>query len=82
MLTPRSKAAISGLLTSLLLIWTVSAWGADKSKDEQTIQNATTVLQAMLNSKVIPDSLLVTAECIIARESVEMTMLCTGSLAK
>lgn len=70
MLTPRCKAAISGLLTSLL-IGTVAAWGADKSKDEQTIQNATTVLQAMLNSKAIPDSLLVTADCIIVLPSVK-----------
>lgn len=65
MLAPKSKAALSFLLTSLLLIWTVPAWSIDKSKDEETIKNATTVLQAMLNSKVVPDSLLVTADCII-----------------
>ena len=71
MLTPRSKAAISCLLTSLLLIWTVPAWGADKSKDEETIKNATTVLQAMLTSKAVPDSLLVTTDCIIVLPSVK-----------
>ena len=71
MLTPRAKAAFSCLLVSLLLIWTVPAWGADKSKDEETIRNATTVLQAMLNSKAVPDSLLVTADCIIVLPSVK-----------
>jgi lipid-binding SYLF domain-containing protein len=62
---PRIKTAISCSLTSLLLILTVPAWGADKSKDEETIKNATTVLQTMLNSKAVPGSLLVTAKCII-----------------
>jgi lipid-binding SYLF domain-containing protein len=62
---PRIKTALSCLLTSLLLISTVPAWGADKSKDEETIKNATTVLQAMLDSKAVPGSLLVTAKCII-----------------
>lgn len=51
------KAALSSSLTSLLLILTVSASAADKSKDEETIKNATTVLQAMLSSKAVPDSL-------------------------
>jgi lipid-binding SYLF domain-containing protein len=71
MLAPKSKPAISFLLTSLLLIWTVPAWSIDKSKDEETIKNATTVLQAMLNSKVVPDSLLVTADCIIVLPGVK-----------
>lgn len=65
------KAAISSLLTSLLLNLTVPAWAADKSKDEETIKNATTVLQAMLSSKAVPDSLLVTADCIIVLPSVK-----------
>jgi len=68
---PRINTAISWLLTSLLLIWTLPAWGADKGKDEETIRNATTVLQAMLTSKAVPDSLLVTANCIIVLPSVK-----------
>ncbi len=71
MLAPKSKTAISFLLTSLLLICTVPAWGIDKSKDEETVKNATAVLQAMLNSKVVPDSLLVTANCIIVLPGVK-----------
>jgi lipid-binding SYLF domain-containing protein len=68
---PMLKATISSLLTSLLLTLTVPAWGADKSKDEETIKNATTVLQAMLSSKAVPDSLLVTSDCIIVLPSVK-----------
>jgi len=68
---PRIKTAIPNLLTSLLLIWTLSAWAADKGKDEETIKKATTVLQAMLTSKAVPNSLLVTANCIIVLPSVK-----------
>jgi SH3 domain-containing YSC84-like protein 1 len=67
----RIKTAISCLLTSLLLILTVPAWGADKSKDEETIKNAATVLQTMLDSKAVPGSLLVTAKCIIVLPGVK-----------
>src|SRR3974377_2174176 len=71
MFAPRIKTAISCLLTSLLLTFTLPAWGADKGKDEETIKNATTVLQAMLDSKVVPSSLLVTADCIIVLPGVK-----------
>jgi lipid-binding SYLF domain-containing protein len=68
---PKIKTAISCLLTSLLLILTVPAWGADKTKDEETIRNATKVLQTMLDSKAVPGSLLVTAKCIIVLPGVK-----------
>ncbi len=53
------------------MILTVPALGADKSKDEETIKNATTVLQTMLDSKAVPGSLLVTAKCIIVLPGVK-----------
>src|SRR6516165_7487982 len=65
------KAAISSVVAALLLTLTVPAWAVDKSKDEETIRNATTVLEAMLSSKAVPDSLLVTADCIIVLPSVK-----------
>ncbi len=68
---PKTKTAICGLLTSLLLILTLPAWGADKTKDEETIRNATTVLQAMVGSKDIPASAVAKAECIIIMPSVK-----------
>jgi len=71
MSTPRIKTATACLLTTLLLILTLPAWGADKGKDEETIRNATTVLQAMLDGKIVPSSVLVTADCIIVLPGVK-----------
>src|SRR5271167_2569436 len=71
MSTPRIKTATACLLTTLLLILTLPAWGADKGKDEETIQNATAVLQALLDGKVVPSSLLVTANCILVLPGVK-----------
>jgi lipid-binding SYLF domain-containing protein len=76
---PMFKATISSLLTCLLLSLTVSAWAADKTKDEETIKNATAVLQAMLSSKAVPDSLLVTADCIIVLPSVKKFAVGVGA---
>jgi lipid-binding SYLF domain-containing protein len=59
------------LLASLLLILTLPAWGADKSKDEETIRNAATVLQAMVGSKDVPASTVAKADCIIILPSVK-----------
>ena len=68
---PRTKIAIACLLTSLLLILTLPIWGADKSKDEETIRNATTVLQAMVGSKDVPASTVAKADCVIIMPSVK-----------
>ena len=50
---------------------TLPAWGASKSDDEQTIRNATTVLQAMVSSNDIPKSVLEKADCIMILPSVK-----------
>ena len=68
----RTKIAICCFLTSLLLaLLTLPAWGADVNKDEETIRNATTVLQAMVGSKEVPASTVAKAECIIILPSVK-----------
>jgi len=67
----RTKIAISGLLASLLLMLTLPAWGADKNKDEETLRNAATVLQAMVGSKDVPASVVAKADCIIILPSVK-----------
>ena len=67
-----NKKAVVCLLTSLLLILsTLPMWGADKTKDEETIRNATTVLQAMVGSKDVPASTVAKADCIIILPSVK-----------
>ena len=63
---------LTTLLASIaLLMVTLPAWGASKSDDEQTIRNATTVLQAMVSSNDIPKSVLEKADCIIMLPSVK-----------
>lgn len=69
---PRKKTAVLSLLTSALLVSsTLPVLGADKTKDEETIRNASTVLQAMVGSKDIPASVLAKADCIIVLPSVK-----------
>src|SRR5271165_222971 len=68
---PRTKTAIACLLASLLLILTLPMWGADKNKDEETIRNAATVLQAMLGGNDVPASVVAKADCVIILPSVK-----------
>jgi len=44
---------------------------ASKSKDEETLRNAHTVLQGMLDSKSVPVDLLAKAECVIVAPDVK-----------
>ena len=68
----RTKRAVPCLLASLFLVLvTLPALGADKASDEETIRNATTVLQAMLASHDVPPSVLAKANCIIILPSVK-----------
>jgi SH3 domain-containing YSC84-like protein 1 len=68
----RTKRAVPCLLASLFLVLvTLPAWGATKADDEETIRNATTVLQAMVASKDVPVSVLAKADCIIILPSVK-----------
>jgi len=55
----------------LLLIAVPVVWGASKSKDEETLTNAGTVLQAMLSGKAVPADLLRKAECVIVLPGVK-----------
>jgi lipid-binding SYLF domain-containing protein len=67
-----TKTAMLCLLTSLLLIFsTLPVWAADKGSDEETLGNATTVLQAMLTSKDVPAEVLARADCVIVLPSVK-----------
>ena len=72
------RTAVSWLLAPLFLISTLPAWSADKSKDEETIQNAAAVLQALLDSKVVPANLLVTANCIVVLPGVKKIAVGVG----
>jgi len=62
--TLRIKTAVSWLLIFPFFMSSLHAWGAD-AKDEDTIKNAASVLEAMLDSKAVPANLLVTTNCIL-----------------
>ena len=64
------------LLSALVVLTVVPAWGADKTKDEETIRNAATVLQAVA-PKISPD-LLAQARCIIVLPNVKKGGLIVG----
>jgi len=65
----RFLASLLAFLTAVLL--TLPVWAASKADDEETIRNATTVLQAMVASKEVPPSVLAKANCIIILPSVK-----------
>jgi SH3 domain-containing YSC84-like protein 1 len=68
----RTKMAVRCLLISLVLsVVTIPMWAADKTKDEETIRNAATVLQAMLSSNSVPAGVLEKADCIMILPNVK-----------
>ena len=68
----RTQRILLYWLASLTVIFLAfPSWGASKADDEETIRNATTVLQAMVASNDIPKSILSKADCIIILPSVK-----------
>ncbi len=59
------------IATLFLILTTLPLFGDTKADDEQTIRNATAVLQAMLASKDVPPSVVAKADCIIILPSVK-----------
>jgi lipid-binding SYLF domain-containing protein len=60
------------ILLALGIVWlALPAWGADKTKDEETLRNADTVLRAMVGSKDVPASTVAKADCIVILPSVK-----------
>jgi lipid-binding SYLF domain-containing protein len=54
-----------------MMITILPAWGGDKEKDEQTLQNAAKVLKEMLNSDNVPADVLAKANCVIVLPDVK-----------
>jgi hypothetical protein len=78
-----TKTVTLCLLTSLFLIFSaLPVLAADKGSDEETLGNATTVLQAMLASKGVPAEVLAKADCLIVlpRNPSENWCFCTGKV--
>ena len=67
-----AKKALPCLLNTILIaLLILPALAADKASDEETLRNATTVLQAMLASKDVPADVLAKADCVIVLPSVK-----------
>jgi len=58
-------------LACVVILSALPAWSGDKEKDDETIKNATAVLQDMLNSKTVPADLLEKADCVIVLPNVK-----------
>ena len=73
------KTSVTCLLTFLLLISVFLPVRADdKAKDQETLGNAATVLQGMLDAKSVPESLLAKANCVIILPSVKKGAFLVG----
>jgi lipid-binding SYLF domain-containing protein len=59
------------LIPVFLIVLIVPAWGADKSKDEETLKNAATLLSEMLKSDNVQSDVLASADCIIVLPNVK-----------
>lgn len=66
------------LATLLLIALALPIWAGDKEKDEDTLTNATGVLQAMLTDKNIPSDVVTKAECIVVLPEVKKVGFLVG----
>jgi len=59
------------LAALLAMFFILPIWGADKSKDDDTLKSAATVLDSMLSGGNIPPDVLARADCVIVLPSVK-----------
>jgi len=74
----KKTAALSLLVLPVLILFAPSARGADKGSDEETLSNGATVLQAMLDSKQVPASVVAKADCVLVLPSVKKAAFLIG----
>ena len=66
-----SQKLLKSLVVFMVFLVPISLSAASKDKDEETLRNAHSVLQAMLDSKSVPMDFLVKAECVIVTPGVK-----------
>jgi len=59
------------VVTIFIMLFAFAAWAADKSKDEETLRNAATVLQSMIDGKNVPTDVLARANCVVVLPGVK-----------
>jgi SH3 domain-containing YSC84-like protein 1 len=72
------KISVTCLLASLVLISLMAVRADDLAKDQETLGNAATVLQAMLDAKSVPENLMAEADCVIVLPSVKKGAFIVG----
>ena len=66
------KKSVYVMLVSMFLIAiALPAWAGSKEKDDETLRNATTVLQQMLSDQNIPSGLIAKADCVVVLPNVK-----------
>jgi len=75
----RALPCLLGLM--FLVMVTLPVCAATKTEDEETLQNATNVLRAMLESNDVPTSVLAKADCVIVLPSVKKFAVGVGGTA-
>jgi SH3 domain-containing YSC84-like protein 1 len=73
-----THACFSFVASIVLLALAVQAWGGNKTKDEDTLINASGVLQGMLSDKNISRDAILKAECIVVLPEVKRVGLVVG----
>ncbi len=66
----KKTSAVSCLVAAIFLLL-VPAWAGDKDKDEDTFKNGAQVLKEMLDSNVVPSTLLEKANCVMVLPGVK-----------
>ena len=56
---------------SIMFLLVLPAWAGDTGKDVETLKNAATVLEAMIDSKSVPADVLAKANCILVLPNVK-----------
>lgn len=65
------KSMCFWLVSAFLIALALPAWAGSKEKDEETLKNATNVLQKMLTDQNIPSDVIAKADCVIVLPNVK-----------
>lgn len=67
----RKKSVCIWLVSMFVIALALPVWAGSKEKDEETLKNATNVLQKMLTDQNIPSDVIAKADCVIVLPNVK-----------
>ncbi len=65
------KSMCIWLVSTFVIVLALPVWAGSKNKDEETLKNATNVLQKMLSDQNIPSDVIAKADCVIVLPNVK-----------